>query len=93
MCDEEVSDVGDPGAGFWEIEGWRRRVLWLRLILLVIEFAFLVCPRGDPGLAEWELEPAVDIELARVRRVLGCLLTPKVVGSAGVRCVVRVEIL
>lgn len=93
MCDEEVSDVGDPGAGFWEIEGWRRSILWLRLILLVTEFAFLVCPRGEAGPAEGELEPAVDIELARVRRVLGCLLIPEVVGSAAMRCVVRVEIL
>lgn len=55
MWDEEVSDVGDPGAALWEIEGWRRSILWLRLILLVIEFAFLVCPRGEAGPAEGEL--------------------------------------
>lgn len=58
-----------------------------------MEFAFRVWPRGLPGPCEGEPEPAVDMELARVRRVLGCLLMPELVGSATARGVERVEIL
>ena len=43
--------------------------------------------------AEGELEPVADMELARVRRVLGCLLIPDEADSGTVRCVVLVEIL
>lgn len=64
-----------------------------RVVMFVMLFAFLVWPRGLPGPAEGELEPAVDMELARVRRVLGCLLIPDDVVSGTVRCVVLVEIL
>lgn len=62
---------------------------------LVMEDAFLVCPRGLPGMPV-EGDP-VDVELARVKRVLCCLEMPPpmplVLESALVLAVVLVDIL
>lgn len=64
-----VSDIGDPGAlPGWGIEGCRRRVLGLKLVM---EDAPRVCPRGLPMLLA--VGEPVDTEEARATRVLGCL--------------------
>lgn len=84
--------MGDAGAFCgWDIDGWRRRVLELRFVVLVMEEAVRVCPRGEPmllGVAE-----PVEAEEARIRRVLGCLDIPLDTGSVAVLVVVLVEIL
>lgn len=67
--------------------------MWFRAVIFVMLLALRVWPRGLSGPAEGELEPAVEMDLARAMRVLGCLLIPELAGSGAVRCVVRVEIL